>query len=227
MAASPPSLPRLVIVGAAGHGLVVAEVATRAGGFELVGFLDSGKPPGPGPGRLPILGPLEAVAELAVVHRFTDCLVAVGHNAARRSCVERMAALAPGLRFPAVVHPTAVVAAGVVLGDGTVVMARAVVNPGCVLGRHCIVNTGSCLDHESRLDDFASLAPGVVTGGNVSIGARSAVCLGAQIIHGIRIGSDAVVGAGALVLHDVPDACVVYGRPARHIRSRTAVDRYM
>ena len=219
--------PRIVIVGASGHGLVVADILRCAGRHELVGFLDSGKPVGPGPADMPILGPGEAVAELARETGFTDCLVAVGHNDTRRRCVQMLARLMPALRFPAVVHPSAIVAEGVVLGEGTVVMAGAVINPGCVIGRHCILNTGCRLDHESRLGDFASLAPGVVTGGNVMIGAGSSVCLGAMVIHGIRIGAESVVGAGALVLDGVPDACVAYGAPARRVRDRVPTDRYM
>ena len=167
------------------------------------------------------------MAELSREHGFTHCLVAVGHNEVRRRCVRMLGEILPGLRFPVAIHPSAVVAEGVELGDGSVVMAGVVINPGCRIGRHCIVNTGVCLDHGSTLGDFVSLAPGVVTGGNVSIGEGSAVCLGAQIIHGMRIGAETVVGAGALVVRPVPAACVAYGSPARRIRDRVPSDHYM
>jgi len=219
--------PRLVIVGAGGHGLVVNDIVRRAGTHEVVGFLDSGKPVGLGSRGLEVLGPVEAVAELAVKHGFTECLVAVGQNSVRRSCVEKIAAACPALEFSTAVHPSAQVAPGVVLGEGTVVMAGVVLNPGCVIGRHCLINTGSQIDHESRIGDFASLAPGAVLGGEVLIGAGSAICLGALVIHGVSIGSDVVVGAGALVLHDIGDNCVAYGSPARRIRARNPADRYL
>jgi len=221
------STPRLVIVGASGHGLVVADIVRCSARFEVVGFLDSGKPVGPGPAGLPIFGSVEAAAELAKRHGFTDCLVAVGHNDTRRRCVERLAALMPELRFPAVVHPSAVVADGVVLGMGTVVMAGAVLNPGCVIGRHCILNTGCRLDHESRLGDFASLAPGVVTGGNVLIGEGAAIGLGASIIHGMSIGRETVIGAGAVVVKDIPANVVAMGVPARVTRKRQSGEKYL
>lgn len=224
---NPANRPRLVIVGAGGHGLVVRDIVMRAGTHEVVGFLDSAKPIGLSQRGLEVLGPVEAVAELAVKHAFTKCLVAVGQNSTRRDCVERIMAACPALSFPTMVHPSAVVASGVVLGAGTVVMAGAVLNPGCVIGRHCIINTGSRIDHETRLDDYTSLAPGVVIGGDVLIGPGSAICLGASLIHGVRIGSDVVVGAGALVLQDLPDLCVAYGSPARRIRTRVPVDQYL
>lgn len=218
---------RIVVVGASGHGLVVADIVHCQACDTLIGFLDSGKPVGPGPGGLPILGPGEAVAELAVQHGFTACIVAVGHNDVRRRCVAMLRTKMPELRFATAIHPAATVAEGVDIVEGSVVMAGAVINPGCRIGRHCIVNTGACLDHESVLADFSSLAPGAVTGGNVQIGEGSAVCLGAKIIHGVRIGAESVVGAGALVLENVPDACVVYGGPARMIHPRKPQDRYM
>ena len=219
--------PILIITGASGHGLVVHDIVVQTGRFEVVGFLDSGKPEGFQHAGLKVLGPVEAVAGLLLKHNFSECIVAVGHNAVRRGCVDRISSTCPTINFPVVVHPSAVVAPGVVLGEGTVVMAGVVINPGCVIGRHCIINTGSSLDHDSRMEDYASLAPGVVTGGNVKIGHGTAICLGANIINGIHIGSDVVVGAGALVMHDLCDECVAYGSPARRIRARKSTDNYL
>jgi sugar O-acyltransferase (sialic acid O-acetyltransferase NeuD family) len=219
--------PRLVIVGAGGHGMVVRDIVERAGTHEVVGYLDSGKRAGSSQAGLSVLGAVEEVAALAERHGFTHCLVAVGHNSVRRACVERITAACPSLIFPALVHPSVVVAPDVEIGAGTVVMAGGVLNPGVKIGRHCILNTGSLVDHETLLEDFASLAPGVVLGGNVSVGAGTAVCLGAKVVHGIRLGAEMVVGAGALVLGDLPDGCVAYGSPARIIRPRVPADRYL
>src|ERR1017187_1845962 len=169
--------PRLVIVGVGGHGRVVLDLVMRAGSYDIAGFLDSGKPGGLAHDGVPVLGHVEDVTELAAKHGFTECLVAIGHNWMRQSCVERITALCPMLRFPSVIHPSAAVASDIVFGGGTVVMAGAILSPGCLIGRHCIVNSGSQLDHESQMGDFSSLAPGVVTGGNVVIGPGSAICL--------------------------------------------------
>jgi acetyltransferase-like isoleucine patch superfamily enzyme len=66
-----------------------------------------------------------------------------------------------------------------------------------------------------------------VTGGRVALGTCAAVGLGAKVVHNVRIGAHAVVGAGALVLQDVPDQVVAYGTPARVIRSRGVDDPYL
>jgi len=227
MHGSVQTIDSLAIIGASGHGLVVADVVRCAGRLQVVGFLDSGKPVGVGPAGLPILGPGEAVAELAKRHGFMACLVAVGHNEIRRRCVAMLCAKMPELRFATAIHPAATVAADVEIGEGTVVMAGAVINPGCRIGRHCIVNTGACLDHESTMGDFSSLAPGVVTGGNVLIGEGAAIGLGASIIHGISIGRETVIGAGAVVVKDIPANVVAMGVPTRVTRKRQSGEKYL
>jgi acetyltransferase-like isoleucine patch superfamily enzyme len=77
------------------------------------------------------------------------------------------------------------------------------------------------------MEEFSSLAPGVVTGGTVRIGSYSAVSLGANIIQGRAIGRHTVIGAGALVLEDIPDFSVVYGVPATVVRKRKEGDKYL
>lgn len=106
-------------------------------------------------------------------------------------------------------------------------MAGAVVNPGCQIGEFCIVNTNSSLDHDSVMDDYSSLGPRVATGGNVTIGAYSAICLGANIVHRVSIGAHTVVGAGATVLDNLPGLVTAWGTPARVTGSRNREDSYL
>ena len=89
------------------------------------------------------------------------------------------------------------------------------------------MNTRASLDHHGVLGDYASLAPGVTVGGDVSIGEGGAVAIGATVLHGRSIGDWSVVGAGATVIDDVPDGVVAYGTPARVVREREPGDRYL
>jgi acetyltransferase-like isoleucine patch superfamily enzyme len=90
-----------------------------------------------------------------------------------------------------------------------------------------LLGTKASIDHDGVMGDYASLAPGVTTGGGVTIGTMSAVLLGANVIHGITIGEHTVVGAGALVLRDVPDRVVAYGVPAKVVAPRTESAPYL
>jgi sugar O-acyltransferase (sialic acid O-acetyltransferase NeuD family) len=155
------------------------------------------------------------------------CIVAIGDNWRRHLMVERIAGLAPELQFVTAVHPSAQIARGVTLGRGTVVMAGVVVNSDSRVGDFCILNTNASLDHDGVMENYSSLAPGAVTGGNVRLGAYSAVSLGARVLQGLTIGEHTVIGAGALVLADVPGFSVAYGTPAAIVRTRGAGDKYL
>ena len=106
-------------------------------------------------------------------------------------------------------------------------MAGAVVNSSATVGRFCIINTRASVDHNSHLEDFSSIAPGATLAGNVRVGAYSAICLQACVAEKISIGSHTVVGAGSVVLNDLPDQVIAYGTPARTVRTRNQGDRYL
>jgi len=96
-----------------------------------------------------------------------------------------------------------------------------------VIGEFCIVNTYASFGHDGTMGDFSSLAPGVIAGGNVKIGFCSAICLGANIIQGTRIGEHSIVGAGALVLSDVADYKLMYGVPGNVVKSVKKGEKYL
>lgn len=213
----------VILFGAGGHARVVADIASLSGHEVLAVVVDAGGADGGVPG-VPLLRDAAQAARQFPAARWCVC---VGDNHARETVVARLAAQVAGLRFRALVHPRATLARDARIGDGTVVMAGAVLNPGTAIGLHCIVNTGACIDHDNVLDDFSSVAPGVCTGGNVRVGAGSAIGIGATVRHGVAIGPRTVIGAGSVVLADVPAACVAFGVPCRVVRSRSPSDPYL
>jgi sugar O-acyltransferase (sialic acid O-acetyltransferase NeuD family) len=220
-------LENIVIVGAAGHAKAVIDVVERAGRCRIAGLVDSFKPPGESWFGYKLLGSEGDLPALVQSLDLGACLVAIGDNWRRHQAVERIRALAPQLEFITAVHPSAQLARGVSLGRGTVVMAGAVVNSDSRVGSFCILNTNCSLDHDGIMEDYASLAPGAVTGGNVRIGAFSAVSLGARVLQGRSIGEHTLIGAGALVLEDIPAYRVAYGTPAAVVRERSPGDKYL
>jgi sugar O-acyltransferase (sialic acid O-acetyltransferase NeuD family) len=214
--------PQVVLFGASKHARVVADIA-RCAGCEVIALVDEDRDK-PAFAGIPIV---HDVAQAVRRYQAVRWCVGIGDNHNREQVVERLLAMHPTLAFIKLVHPSAVIADDAQVAEGTVVMAGAVVNPGSRIGRHCIINTGACIDHDNVLEDFSSAAPGAVTGGNVRVGRASAVCIGASVRHGVTIGSNTVVGAGAVVLRDLPPSCVAYGVPCRVVRSRQPGEPYL
>jgi sugar O-acyltransferase (sialic acid O-acetyltransferase NeuD family) len=122
-----------------------------------------------------------------------------------------------GLQPITVIHPSAQIAPNACIGEGCQLMAGAIVNPEARLGRQCIINTRASVDHECVLDDGVELGPGATLCGIVHLGINAWVCTGATVLPRIDIGADAIVGAGALVIHDVPPGVTIVGVPAKRI----------
>nr|WP_254209605.1 acetyltransferase [Burkholderia multivorans] len=217
----------IVIVGSSGHAKVVIDIVEQAGRYRIAGLIDSFRSRGEQTLGYPVLGAERDLPQLVDAHRVMGVLVAVGDNHAREQVTATLASIVPDLPHVTAIHPAARVGKASTIGAGTVVMAGAVINPCCAIGAACIVNTNASLDHDGVMDDFSSLAPGVVTGGNCRIGRGAAIGLGAMLRHRIAVGEHAVVGAGAVVLRDVDPYTVAYGNPARRIRERAAGERYL
>lgn len=219
---------RIVIFGASGHAKVVLDIIKQMGHYDVIGIID-----GANAGSMTailnqrILGCDDDLPK--IIDDFSvDCgIIAVGDNFRRGMIHRKIEGLCPGFKFGTAIHPRACRAEDAIIGEGSVVMAGAVINSGSKIGRSCILNTNSSLDHDSEMEDFSSLAPGVVGGGNVTVGTCSAVSIGVIIKHGVTIGEHAVVGAGAIVMRDVPPFTVSYGQPCRFVRGRIAGERYL
>lgn len=217
----------ILLVGSAGHAKVIVDIVEKQGKFRIAGFLEPGRPKGDLVLGYPVVGQESDLPELIATLGIQGVLIAIGDNFIRSKVAAKIGAIAPGLPFVTAIHPDASIGRDVTIGEGTVVMAGAIVNPATSVGRFCIVNTNASLDHDCVLEDFASLAPRVATGGNCCIGTFSAIGIGAVLIHRIVVGEQSVVGAGSTVLKPVDAFQVVYGSPAKVIRSRKAGDKYM
>tara|TARA_R110001606_G_scaffold251548_2_gene399515 strand:+ start:3670 stop:4296 length:627 start_codon:yes stop_codon:yes gene_type:complete len=200
----------LAVVGASGHGKVVADAAI-ARGWRKVAFYDDAWPELAQVGRWPVEG---CTAEMRDhLGRFDSVMVGIGDN---RTRLAKLAELeTAGAAIGTILHPQSAVSRFAEIGVGGVVFAGAVVNVDARLGRGVIINTGATVDHDCVLADGVHISPGANLAGDVIVGEASWIGIGAAIKQGVTIGRNVMVAAGAIVIRDVPDGTTVMGVPAR------------
>ena len=209
---------RVLILGAGGHGQVIADClameAAHGEDVTIVGFLDD-QPALAGKllDGIKILGPM---SELGHVEH-DAIVVGIGDNTVRADLYRKLRVM--GETFQRVVHPGAIVAGNVRIGPGTVVMPGAIINTGSEIGEDVIINTGATVDHHSRISHHVHIAPGVHLGGTVTVGEGAFLGIGACVIPNVRIGEWSIVGSGAVVIRDVSPKAKVVGVPAKEIGS--------
>jgi sugar O-acyltransferase (sialic acid O-acetyltransferase NeuD family) len=199
----------IFIIGAGGHAKVVID-ALLAGGVARARLRVSDNAAALAGSTL--LG--IAVEQPAVRPEMRDGQfhVAIGNADARRRLHQELAAL--GARPLAVIHPRAVVSGAAELGAAVFVAANAIVAPGAALAQGVIVNHGAVVDHDCRVGPFSHVAPNATLGGAVVLGAQVLVGAGANVLPGRHVGDNAVLGAGAVVINNVPAARTCVGVPA-------------
>ena len=126
----------LAILGASGHGKVVADTALSSGWDDAV-FFDDASSQFLQNRFVQVLGGSDDL--IAAADRYQGVAVAIGDNKVRLKKIKLL--LEAGLHLPALIHQRAYVAHDVLFGPGCVVFAGAVIQPGCSLGMGCIVNT--------------------------------------------------------------------------------------
>lgn len=197
-------MKRITIIGASGHGKVVADIA-KLNGYEEIVFLDDNE-------QVKVCGKYPVVGDSKnAVNVDNDIFVAIGNADIRKRIMEQY----PDKTFPVLIHPHAVIADDVIIGKGTVIMAGTIVNSDVVIGKGCILNTSSSVDHDCIVGDYTHVAVGAHLCGSVTIGCETWIGAGATVSNNISIYRGCMVGAGAVVVRDIMEKGTYIGVPAK------------
>jgi sugar O-acyltransferase (sialic acid O-acetyltransferase NeuD family) len=203
----------LIIVGAGGHGRVIADTAIAAGWSDIL-FYDDAFP------TYRKIGPWDVCGTSQdLLHSRTDTpvVIGIGDNHIRIKKAQELARA--GFHFTSVIHPSAIISPSVTIGQGSVIFGGVVMNSCAIIGDHCIINTHATVEHDCHLQTGVHISPNAALGGGTQIGALSWVGIGASVKQGIIIGSSVIVGAGAAVIKNLPNQCTAVGVPARTIKT--------
>lgn len=203
----------LAILGASGHGKVVADAALATGLWNKVAFYDDAWPAKTKNGSSDIVG---STASLFGLTDKPAVIVAIGNNTVRLAKQKELAA--KGFTIAIVVHPAATVSASAFIERGTVVMAGAVINADVKIGHACIINSNAVVEHDCKLAAAVHISPGTCLAGGVEVGQGSWLGIGVSVIQLKSIGKNVMVGAGAVVVTDFPDNVTAVGVPAKIIK---------
>ena len=195
---------RLVIIGAGGHGKVIADIALK-NGYKDICFVDDNVD-GDCMGY-PSVGKSCDLEQLN--NGETDFVIAIGDNQIRKRIAEQHK-----LNWVTLIHPSAQIAYGVLIGIGSVVMAGAVINPEATIGQHCIINTCAVIEHDNQLSDYVHVSPNATLGGTVHVGSCTQIGVGATVRNNISIGNNILVGAGSVVIKNLSFSGIYVGIPA-------------
>ena len=202
-------MKKLIIIGAGGHGSVVADAAAKSG-YKKIAFLDDGV-------ATNCLG-YPVIGKTAEAENYKNCdfFVAIGNARTREKVMAQLAE--KGISVVNIIHPSAIIAKGVTMGKGVLLAPGAIVGPNVTLGDGVIVNTSASIDHNNHIGKYCHVSVGAHLAGDVTVGDYTWVGIGTIVSNGVGVCEDCMIGAGAVVVKDVTEKGTYVGVPAKKIK---------
>ena len=201
----------LIIIGASGHGKVVADIAIKLNKWQSIVYFDDDD-------SIKTCMGLQVIGKTVDAIKYKDkaeFFIAIGNNLIRERIYKELENI--GIETITLIHPSAIIGNDVEIGLGTVVMAGTVINSSSRIGKACIINTSSSVDHDNLIGDFVHIAPGVRLAGTVKVGNGSWLGIGSVVSNNLSICSNCKLGAGAVVVKDIEESGTYIGVPTKRV----------
>ena len=209
----------LIIFGASGFGREVAWAVERINKvsptWNLLGFMDDDESI-----QGSVINGYQVLGKTEEIRNYPDAyfVCAVGASRVREKIVNNMKSVNPDVKFGTVIDPTVEMSDLVTVGEGTIICAHTIITVNIEIGSHVIINLDCTVGHDAVLKDFVTLYPSVNVSGITNIGHAAELGTGMHIIQGKAVGDYSIVGAGAVVVKDIPEKCTAVGSPAKPIK---------
>lgn len=153
-----------------------------------------------------------------ILRKKVKFLICVGNNSLRENIYKNFDNYKKKINWAKIISVNAKISNDVQIGKGSIIMSSATVQSGTIIGNHCIINSSCSIDHDNNFKNFSSCAPGVITGGNVKVGKKTFIGIGAILSNNINIENEVIIGANSLVLKNCKKNSIFYGSPAKFIK---------
>jgi len=213
-------MKKIVIIGAGGFGREVMEIFKDDNKIEkkwdLYGFVDDNSEiHGKEINGFPVLGGFQWLIENG---SNLGCVIAVGDTEAKKTIVDKLKD--SNVEYVNAIHPSVIMSEFVELGKGVIIGAGSILTVNIKIGNHVIINLNCTIGHDSVIEDYCSMMPTVKINGDNKIHEGVYIGTGATFIHQISVGAWSTIGAGSLVLKDIPEKVVAVGVPAKPIKQK-------
>lgn len=209
-------MENIIIVGYGGHGKSVADTIERTGKYRIVGYTDVCEHKEAEYTYLGTDDVLETEFKLGTVYAIIG-IGYMGNSQIRNKIYTNLKKI--GYFLPVIIDPSAVVSQTAQVLEGTFVGKNVVINAYACIGKNCIINTGAIVEHECVVGDESHIAVGAVMCGQSKVKEYCLVGANATIIQCMNIGENTIIGAGSIVITDIPNSVVAVGNPARVIKN--------
>lgn len=203
-------MEQIILLGCGGHACSVVDSIIQLGYYEIIGFIERENGKGIGFAEYSVIGTdhdLQAIYNAGVRNAFVT-IGYLGKSNIREKVYSNLKQI--GYHIPKIIDPSAILARGVQMEEGTYIGKRAVVNTNSYIGKMCIINTGAIVEHGNVIEDFSHVSVGSVLCGDVKLGKGTLIGANAAVIQGIHIGDNVIVGAGVTVRHHIESGRVYY-----------------
>lgn len=205
----------VIIIGAGGHGKVIADIIEKSGD-KVLGFLDDNVPINTiiiKEKDIKVLGKLVDIEKFISENPNIEFIIGIGNNKIRKGIADTKK-----LKYYTAIHPSSQIALDVEIGKGSVVMANACINTSAKIGKHCIINTGVIIEHDNVIEDYVHISPNATLCGTVKVGEQTHIGAGVTVKNNTNICSNCIIGCGAVVVKDISKEGTYVGVPVQRIK---------
>lgn len=211
-------MKKIVVLGAGGFGRevqwLIERINKNEASWEISGYIDDGMPKGT------VINGYEVLGGTDILEQYDEPIYvacAVGSAKIRKKIIEKLSKF-DMIRFPNLIDPSVKMSDLIQLGRGNIICAGTILTVNIQIEDFCIINLDCTIGHYDVLDSFVTIYPSVNVSGNVHVGQCSELGTGTQIIQGIKIKEETIIGAGSVVVKNIDESGTYVGTPVKRIK---------